>query len=134
MDEPKRQLQAFLIKLVEAGSPDSYSAAMGCSATLVAINYHPVGFEQIGPALRSLADNPARVTIAAQGTFENAIRRELMKATAISSLPERCELYFDGGMRLQARFLIAMLQFIGVRNGDAAFNVALESVGECKVF
>lgn len=132
-DAPKRQCQVFLIKFADAGQAGSYSIIMGCSMTLLAINGEAVGFEQIGPALHGLIDNPARVTIAAQGSFENAIRLSLMQATASSALPEQCELYFDGGLRVRARFLIARFEFVGVRNGEAVFSVILESVGGCDV-
>lgn len=133
MDAPKRQLQAFLIKLATPGSPGSYAPVMGCSATLVAINYHPVAFENIGEALRSLIHTPATLTIAGQGTFEDADRRSRMEARAIAGSAEPVELYFDGGLRVQANMIVMGLDFAGHRYGEAVFDVMLESEGACHV-
>lgn len=126
-----RQLQAFLIKLADESG---YSTVMGCSATLLALNYHPVAFERIGEALRSLIGSPAQtVTIAGQGTFEDADRRARMEARSIASLAEPMELYFDGGLRLRGRFMVMGLDFTEHRNGEAVFDVMLESEGACHV-
>lgn len=130
---PKRQCQAFLIKLADASGPATYSIVMGCSMTLLAINGEAVEFERIGDALRSLIDNPASLTINAEGTIENLARVMRIEAAAKATLPERAELYFDGGMRLRGRFTIPRFEFVAFRFGEAVYGIALESVGACDV-
>lgn len=131
-DLPKRQLQAFLIKLAD-GSPEGFTPVMGCSATLVAINYHPVAFDKIGDALRSLIGNPATLTIAGQGTFQSADQQQRMTARSIAGAPEPVELYFDGGLRVRGNFAVMGMDFTEHRNGEAVFDVMLESEGACHV-
>lgn len=124
----KRGYQLFLIKL-----GDGQSTQMGCSLRMLAINNHPVAFENIGEALIGLRNTPAQLTLEGQGTFIASDGRARIESLVASPAPEKAELYFDGGLRVRGEFCGRSLDFHGFINGDSVWNIVIESVGGCDV-
>lgn len=123
---------AFLLKVGDGGAPAIYSTVAGLRTTQLSINGEPVvitnkdsgGWRELlsGAGVRS-------VSVAGAGVFTGSAAETRLRNNALAGALDDYELAFEGGERMQGRFLIARLDYAGDFNGERNYTLALESSG-----
>ncbi|MCS6987768.1 MAG: phage tail protein [Sphingomonadaceae bacterium] len=123
---------AFLLKLSDGGSPETFRTLAGLRTTQVQINAQPVvvthkgsgGWRELlgGAGVRS-------VSISGAGVFTGSAAEMQLKARALAGALDRFEVTFEGGERLRGRFLVTRLDYAGDFNGERTYALTLESSG-----
>ena len=109
-----------------------YSTVAGLRTTQLSINGEPVvitnkdsgGWRELlsGAGTRS-------VSVSGAGVFTGSAAETRLKNNALAGSLDDYELAFEGGERMQGRFLIARLDYAGDFNGERNYTLALESSG-----
>ncbi|MEQ9663859.1 MAG: phage tail protein [Parasphingopyxis sp.] len=123
---------AFLLKVGDGAEPPVYSTVAGLRTTQLSINGEPVvitnkdsgGWRELlsGAGTRS-------VSVSGAGVFTGSAAETRHKNNALAGSLDDYELAFEGGERMQGRFLIARLDYAGDFNGERNYTLALESSG-----
>lgn len=124
---------AFLLKIGDGAAPPAYSTVAGLKTTQLAVNGDAVAITNKGSGgWRELLSGAGvrSVSVAASGIFTGSAAEAQVKALALSGTLEDYELSFEGGDRMQGRFLVTRLEYAGDFNGERNYTLALESSGE----
>jgi len=123
---------AFLLKIGDGAVPPAYETVAGLRTTQMAINGDSVvvthkdsgGWRELlsGAGVRS-------VSVSGAGIFTGSAAEGRIKGHALSGLIDDYELSFEGGERMQGRFLITRLDYAGDYNGERNYTLSLESSG-----
>jgi len=123
---------AFLLKVGDGGAPPQYATIAGLRTTQLSINGEGVnvttkdsgGWRELlsGAGVRS-------VSVSGAGIFTGSAAEGRIKGHALSGLIDDYELSFEGGERMQGRFLITRLDYAGDYNGERNYTLSLESSG-----
>jgi TP901-1 family phage major tail protein len=123
---------AFLLKVGDGGAPPSYATIAGLRTTQLSINGEGVnvttkdsgGWRELlsGAGVRS-------VSVSGAGIFTGSAAEGRIKGNALSGVIDDYELSFEGGERMQGRFLITRLDYAGDYNGERNYTLSLESSG-----
>ncbi|MFN3945190.1 MAG: phage major tail protein, TP901-1 family [Allosphingosinicella sp.] len=123
---------AFLLKVGDGASPPAFATVAGMRTTMMSVNGEAVnvtskdsgGWRELlsGAGVRS-------VSVAASGIFTGSAAETRVKGNALSGSLEDYELSFEGGERLQGRFLVTRLDYAGDYNGERTYALSLESSG-----
>ncbi len=123
---------AFLLKVGDGGVPPAYATIAGLRTTQLSINGEGVnvttkdsgGWRELlsGAGVRS-------VSVSGAGIFTGSAAEGRIKGNALSGVIDDYELSFEGGERMQGRFLITRLDYAGDYNGERNYTLSLESSG-----
>jgi len=123
---------AFLLKVGNGGTPIAYATVAGLRTTQLSVNGEAVnvtskdsgGWRELlsGAGVRS-------VSVAGSGIFTGSAAEVRLKANAFGGVIDHYELSFEGGERMQGRFLVTRLDYAGDYNGERTYTLALESSG-----
>lgn len=123
---------AFLLKVGDGGVPPAYATIAGLRTTQLSINGEGVnvttkdsgGWRELlsGAGVRS-------VSVSGAGIFTGSAAEGRIKGNALSGITDDYELSFEGGERMQGRFLITRLDYAGDYNGERNYRLSLESSG-----
>jgi TP901-1 family phage major tail protein len=123
---------AFLLKVGNGGNPPVFATVAGMRTTQMSVNGEAVnvtskdsgGWRELlsGAGVRS-------VSVGASGIFTGSAAELRLKSNALSGTTDDYELSFEGGERLQGRFLVARLDYSGDYNGERNYALSLESAG-----
>lgn len=123
---------AFLLKVGDGGFPPAYATIAGLRTTQLSINGEGVnvttkdsgGWRELlsGAGVRS-------VSVSGAGIFTGSAAEGRIKGNALSGVTDDYELSFEGGERMQGRFLITRLDYAGDYNGERNYTLSLESSG-----
>jgi TP901-1 family phage major tail protein len=129
---PIERGSAFLLKISDGAAPPAYQTMAGLRTTQLSINGEAVvvtnkgsgGWRELlsGAGVRS-------VSVSGAGVFTGSAAEARLKAHALSGTLADYELSFEGGERMQGRFLVARLDYAGDFNGERSYTLALESSG-----
>lgn len=124
---------AFLLKVGDGANTPVFSTVAGLRTTQLAINGEPVvisskdsgGWRQLlsGAGTRS-------VSVSGAGVFTGSAAETRIKGNALAGLLDDYQLSFEGGDRLQGKFLLTRLEYAGDFNGERTYTMALESSGQ----
>lgn len=123
---------AFLLKLGDGGSPQTYVTIAGLKTTQLSINGDAVaitnkdsgGWRELlgGAGVRS-------VSVSASGIFTGSNAEQQLRSMALGGDLASYELSFESGERMQGQFLVTRLDYAGDYNGERNYTVNLESSG-----
>ncbi len=129
---PAEKGSAFLLKVGDGAPVPAYTTIAGLRTTQLSINGDPVvitnkasgGWRDLlsGAGVRS-------VSVAAAGVFTGSNAEMTIKSNALSGQIDAYELSFEGGERMQGKFLVTRLDYAGDFNGERSYTLALESSG-----
>jgi predicted secreted protein len=123
---------AFLLKLSDGGSPETFRTVAGLRTTQLSVATGPVVVTNKGSAgWRELLGGAGvrSVSVSGAGVFTGSEAELQLKARALSGLLDRFEVSFEGGERLRGSFLVTRLDYSGDFNGERGYTVSLESSG-----
>ena len=69
------------------------------------------------------------VSVSGAGIFTGSAAEGRIKGNALAGVIDDYELSFEGGERMQGRFLITRLDYAGDYNGERNYTLSLESSG-----
>ncbi len=123
---------AFLLKVGDGAMPPAYATIAGLRTTQLSINGEGVnvttkdsgGWRELlsGAGVRS-------VSVSGAGIFTGSAAEGRIKGNALAGVIDDYELSFEGGERMQGRFLITRLDYAGDYNGERNYTLSLESSG-----
>ena len=123
---------AFLLKMGNGAAPPAFATVAGMRTTQLSINGDPVvvtnkgsgGWRELlsGAGVRS-------VSVSAAGVFTGSAAELRLKNAALGGTTDDFELSFEGGERMQGRFLVTRLDYAGDFNGERSYTLSLESSG-----
>ncbi len=123
---------AFLLKISDGATPAVYRTVAGLRTTQLSITGDTVvitskesgGWRELlsGAGVRS-------VSVSAAGIFLGSAAEAQVRANAMSGTIDDYELSFEGGEKLQGKFLVQRLDYAGDFNGERNYTLALESSG-----
>ena len=123
---------AFLLKIGNGAQPPVFATVAGMRTTQMSVNGEAVnvtskdsgGWRELlsGAGVRS-------VSVAASGIFTGSNAEGRVKSNALGGLVDDYELSFEGGERMQGRFLVTRLDYAGDYNGERNYTLSLESSG-----
>ncbi|WP_435200207.1 phage major tail protein, TP901-1 family [Qipengyuania sp. 902] len=124
---------AFLLKIGDGGSPETYETVAGLRTTQMSINGDTVvvttkesgGWRELlsGAGTRS-------VSVSASGIFLGSDAEDRMRANALAGTLDAYELSFEDGAKMRGQFLVQRLDYAGDFNGERTYSVQLESSGQ----
>lgn len=124
---------AFLLKIGDGGSPQTYETVAGLRTTQMSINGDTVvvttkesgGWRDLlsGAGTRS-------VSVSASGIFLGSDAEDRMRANALAGTLDAYELSFEDGAKMRGQFLVQRLDYAGDFNGERTYSVQLESSGQ----
>jgi TP901-1 family phage major tail protein len=123
---------AFLLKMSDGGSPETYRTVAGLRTTQMSFTTDPVvvtnkgsgGWRELLPV-----GGIKSVSISGAGVFTGSAAELALKSRALSGALDRFEVSFEGGDRLRGSFQVARLDYAGDFNGERTYTLALESSG-----
>lgn len=123
---------AFLLKISNGASPPTYQTVAGLRTTQMSISgdavvitsKDSVGWRELlsGAGVRS-------VSVSAAGIFLGSAAEAQVRANAMSGTIDDYQLSFEGGEKLQGKFLVQKLDYSGDFNGERNYTLQLESSG-----
>jgi len=123
---------AFLLKIGDGGGTPVYSTVAGLRTTQLSINGEAVvitnkssgGWRELlpGAGVRS-------VSVAGAAVFTGSAAEVRLKNNALGGIVDDYQLTFESGERMQGKFLLTRLDYVGDFNGERNFTLALESSG-----
>ena len=123
---------AFLLKISNGATPPVYQTVAGLRTTQMSISgdavvitsKDSVGWRELltGAGVRS-------VSVSAAGIFLGSAAEAQVRANAMSGTIDDYELSFEGGEKLQGKFLVQKLDYSGDFNGERNYTLQLESSG-----
>lgn len=124
---------AFLLKIGDGAATPSFATVAGLRTTQLTIAGEMVtitskdsgGWRELltGAGTRS-------VSVSGAGVFTGSTAEARLKANALAGTIDDYQLSFEGGERIQGRFLLTRLDYAGDFNGERSYTVALESSGQ----
>ena len=124
--------RGFLVRIGDGATPETFATIAGMRATSLVVNSDAVditnkdsgGWRELlsGAGVRS-------VSVSGAGIFTGSAAEGRIKGHALSGLIDDYELSFEGGERMQGRFLITRLDYAGDYNGERNYTLSLESSG-----
>ena len=124
---------AFLLKIGDGGSPETYETVAGLRTTQMSINGDTVvvttkesgGWRELlsGAGTRS-------VSVSASGIFLGSDAEDRVRANALAGTLDAYELSFEDGAKMRGQFLVQRLDYAGDFNGERTYSVQLESSGQ----
>jgi TP901-1 family phage major tail protein len=124
---------AFLLKIGDGGSPQTYETVAGLRTTQMSINGDTVvvttkesgGWRELlsGAGTRS-------VSVSASGIFLGSDAEDRVRANALAGTLYAYELSFEDGAKMRGQFLVQRLDYAGDFNGERTYSVQLESSGQ----
>lgn len=127
---------AFLLKVGDGGAPVTYATIAGLRTTQLSINAESVVITNKGSGgWRELLSGAGvrSVSLSGAGVFAGSSAEMRVKASALAGTIDDYEVSFEGGERLQGKFLITRLDYAGDFNGERTYTLALESSGAVSV-
>ena len=127
---------AFLLKVGDGGAPVTYATIAGLRTTQLSINAETVVITNKGSGgWRELLSGAGvrSVSLSGAGVFAGSAAETRVKASALAGTVDDYEVSFEGGERLQGKFLITRLDYAGDFNGERTYTLALESSGAVSV-
>lgn len=124
--------RAFLLKIGDGGSPETFDVVGGMRSTSLRINNEMVdvtnktsgGWREIlsGAGIR-------KISLGGSGIFTDSISEELLQTKALASSVDNYEVVFESGDKFSGAFQVTSLEFAGDYNGERTYSIALESSG-----
>ncbi|MDG5748246.1 phage major tail protein, TP901-1 family [Qipengyuania sp. XHP0207] len=124
---------AFLLKIGDGGSPQTYETVAGLRTTQMSINGDTVvvttkesgGWRELlsGAGTRS-------VSVSASGIFLGSDAEDRVRGNALAGTLDAYELSFEDGAKMRGQFLVQRLDYAGDFNGERTYSVQLESSGQ----
>jgi TP901-1 family phage major tail protein len=123
---------AFLLKIGNDEDPVAFSTVAGLRTTQMSINGDAVvitnkdsgGWRELlsGAGVRS-------ISVSGAGVFLGSDAEMRIRGHALAGTIDSYELSFEGGERMQGRFLVSRLDYSGDFNGERNYTLSLESSG-----
>ena len=123
---------AFLLKIGNDEGPVAFSTVAGLRTTQMSINGDAVvitnkdsgGWRELlsGAGVRS-------ISVSGAGVFLGSDAEMRIRGHALAGTIDSYELSFEGGERMQGRFLVSRLDYSGDFNGERNYTLSLESSG-----
>ncbi|MDE2562086.1 MAG: phage major tail protein, TP901-1 family [Sphingomonadales bacterium] len=123
---------AFLLKISDGAAPPTYNTVAGLRTTQMSINGDAVvvttkdsaGWRELlsGAGTRS-------VSVSAAGIFLGSAAEAQIRSRALDGTITDYQLSFEGGEKLQGKFLVQRLDYAGDFNGERNYTMTLESSG-----
>ena len=123
---------AFLLKIGNGDLPLTYGTIAGLRTTQLQVSGEAVnvtnkdsgGWRELlsGAGVRS-------VSVSAAGIFTGSAGEAGIRAHALAGTIDDYELSFEGGERMQGRFLVTRLEYAGDYTGERNYTISLESSG-----
>ncbi len=123
---------AFLLKISNGAVPPVYQTVAGLRTTQMSIagdavvitSKDSVGWRELlsGAGVRS-------VSVSAAGIFLGSAAEAQVRSNAMSGTIDDYQLSFEGGEKLQGKFLVQKLDYSGDFNGERNYTLQLESSG-----
>ena len=123
---------AFLLKISDGAQPPAYATVAGLRTTQMSINGDAVvvttkdsaGWRELlsGAGTRS-------VSVSAAGIFLGSAAEAQIRSRALDGTITDYQLSFEGGEKLQGKFLVQRLDYAGDFNGERNYTMTLESSG-----
>jgi len=129
---PAQKGSAFLLKISDGATPAVYRTVAGLRTTQLSITGDPVVIttKESGGWREMLSGAGVRsVSVSAAGIFLGSAAEAQVRANAMSGAIDDYELSFEGGEKLQGKFLVQRLDYAGDFNGERNYTLALESSG-----
>ena len=123
---------AFLLKIGDGGSPPTYETVAGLRTTQMSINGDTVvvTHKESGGWRDLLSGAGTRsVSVSAAGIFLGSNGEAAIRSHALAGTIEDYELSFEGGEKMQGKFLVQRLDYAGDFNGERNYTLQLESSG-----
>lgn len=123
---------AFLLKIGDGAAVPAYTTVAGLRTTQLSINGDPVVITNKGSGgWRDLLPGAGvrSVSVSAAGVFTGSAAETTIRNHALSGRVDDYQLSFEGGERMEGRFLITRLDYAGDFNGERSYTLALESSG-----
>ena len=124
---------AFLLKIGDGGSPQTYETVAGLRTTQMSINGDTVvvttkesgGWRELlsGAGTRS-------VSVSASGVFLGSTAEDRVRGNALAGTLDAYELSFEDGAKMRGQFLVQRLDYAGDFNGERTYSMQLESSGQ----
>jgi TP901-1 family phage major tail protein len=123
---------AFLLKLGDGGSPETFQTLAGLRTTqmsiasdaIVVTNKGSGGWREIlsGGGVR-------QVSVSGAGVFNGSAAEAALKGHALAGVVARYQLSFESGEAMTGPFLVTRLDYAGDFGGERTYTLALESAG-----
>ncbi len=129
---PVEKGSAFLLKVGNGAAPVVYATVAGLRTTQMSINGETVVITNKGSGgWRELLSGAGvrSVSVSGAGVFTGSTAETRLKAKALAGEIDDFEMSFEGGERLQGRFLISRLDYAGDFNAERSYALTLESSG-----
>lgn len=129
---PAQNGSAFLLKIGNGGSPQTYQTVAGLRTTQMTINGDSVVVTHKGSGgWRELLSGAGTrsVSVSAAGIFLGSTAENAVRAHALAGTIDDYELSFEDGAKLRGRFLVQRLDYAGDFNGERSYTMQLESSG-----
>ena len=129
---PAEKGSAFLLKIGDGAASPTFSTVAGMRTTQLSINGETVAITNKGSGgWRELLSGAGvrSVSVAGAGVFTGSAAEVRLKGNALSGVLDDYQLTFEGGDKMQGRFLLTRLDYAGDYNGERSYTLALESSG-----
>lgn len=129
---PAQNGSSFLLKISDGASPPAFQTVAGLRTTQLSINGDPVAVthKESGGWRDLLSGAGTRsVSVSAAGIFLGSTAESTIRNHALAGTLDDYELSFEGGEKLQGRFLVQRLDYAGDFNGERNYTLQLESSG-----
>jgi len=133
---PAEKGSAFLLKVGDGAEPVNFTTVAGLRTTQMSINGDAVNITHKGSeGWRDLLSGAGvrSVSVSAAGIFTGSAAETQLRDNALSGAISDYELSFEGGERMQGKFLISRLDYAGDYNGERSYTMSLESSGPVSV-
>jgi len=123
---------AFLLKVGDGAASPTFATVAGMRTTQLSINGETVAVTNKGSGgWRELLGGAGvrSVSVSGAGVFTGSAAETRIRANALSGVLDDYQLAFEGGDRMQGRFLVTRLDYAGDYNGERSYTLALESSG-----
>ncbi len=124
--------RAFLLKIGDGGSPETFDVVGGMRSTSLRINNEMVdvtnktsgGWREIlsGAGLR-------KISLSGSGIFTDSASETSLQAKALASSVDNYQVVFESGAKFSGAFQVTTLEYAGDYNGERTYSIALESSG-----
>ncbi|HEY8352565.1 MAG TPA: phage major tail protein, TP901-1 family [Sphingomonadales bacterium] len=124
--------RAFLLKIGDGGSPETFTTIGGMRSTSLSINNEMVDVTHKGSNgwREMLAGAGTRtVAITGAGIFTDSAAERSFQARVLAASIDNYEAVFESGDRFRGPFLAVSLEYAGDYNGERTYNLRLESAG-----
>ena len=116
-----------MLEVGDGAASPVFSTVAGLRTTQLSINGETVVVTNKGSGgWRELLSGAGTrsVSVAGSGVFTGSAAETRLKSNALAGLHDDYQLSFEGGDRMQGRFLIARLDYAGDFNGQRTYTIA----------